>query len=123
MDFLSKARISIDMSTNKVKLGKSKLATSRTYPVYPVKIITSPPKSETLVILTLPGTFSWGLIEESIRLPENVTLMKGIVTSKTENTFTAVFANFHHFLVWRDPGVSLTGKISRLPEQPRCLYA
>ena len=26
------------------------------------------------------------------------------------------------FLVWRDPGVSLKGRISRLPEQPFWLY-
>ena len=26
-------------------------------------------------------------------------------------------------LVWRDPGVSLKGRISRLPEQPCWLYA
>ena len=29
----------------------------------------------------------------------------------------------HFFLVWRDPGVRLKGRISRLPEQPCWIYA
>ena len=36
MDFLSKAGISIDTATNKIKLGKSKLTKGKTYSVYPV---------------------------------------------------------------------------------------
>ena len=99
MDFLSKAGISIDTTTNKVRLGKSKLANGQTYSAYPVKDVSLPAKSETLVTLTSPGAFKQGLIKGSLRLPENVMLMEGIVTSSSAKSFTAVFANFHHLPV------------------------
>ena len=99
MDFLSKAGISIDTATNKVRLGKSKLAKGRTYSVYPVKDVSLPAKSETLVTLTSPGAFKQGLIEGSIRIPENVMLMEGVVTSSSAKSFTAVLTNFHHLPV------------------------
>ena len=66
MDFLSKAGISIDTATNKVRLGKSKLARGRTYYVYPVKDVSLPAKSEMLVTLSSPGAFKQGLSEGSI---------------------------------------------------------
>ena len=60
MDFLSKAGISIDTATNKIRLGKSKLAKGKTYSVYPVHNITLPAKSETLVNLTALKAFEQG---------------------------------------------------------------
>ena len=110
MDFLSKAGISIDTATNKIRLGKSKLAKGKTYSVYPIKNITLPAKSESLVTLTAPKAFSQGLVEGSLPLPENVMLMEGVVASTTEKTFTAVLANFHHLPV----KLSKTDKVGTL---------
>ena len=43
---------------------------------------------------------------------------------QSNGTWSFVVAGiFYFFLVWRDPGVSLKGRISRLPEQPCWLYA
>ena len=96
MNFLSKAGNYIDTATNTIQLGKSKLARGKTYSVYPIKNITLPAKSESLVTLTAPKAFDQGLVEGSIRLPENAMLMEGVVTSKMAKTFSAVLANFHH---------------------------
>ena len=96
MDFLSKAGIAIDTATNKIRLGKNKLAKGKIYSVHHIKSITLPTKSESLVTLTAPKAFDQGLVEGSIRLSENVMLMEGIVASNTAKTFTAVLANFHH---------------------------
>ena len=84
MDFLSKAGISIDTATNKIRLGKSKLAKGITFSVYPIQNITLPAKSETLVTLAAPKAFNQGLVEGSLQLPDNVMLMEGVVTSITE---------------------------------------
>ena len=110
MDFLSKAGISIDTATNKIRLGKSKLTKGKTYSVYPVHNITLPAKSETLVNLTAPKAFKQGLVEGPLQLPDSVMLMEGVVTSSTEKTFTAVLVNFHHLPI----KLTKTDKVGRL---------
>ena len=110
MDFLSKAGISIDTATNKIRLGNSKLPKGKTFLVYPFHDITLPAKSETLVNHTAPKAFKQGLVEGSLQLPDNVMLMEGVVASTTEKTFTALLANFHHLPI----ELTKTDKVGRL---------
>ena len=110
MDFLSKAGISIDTATNKIRLGKSNLAKGKSFSVYPVHNITLPAKSETLVTLTALKAFEQGLVKGSLQLPDNVMLMEGVVASTTEKTFTAVLANSHNLPI----KLTKTDKVGRL---------
>ena len=98
MDFLSKAGISIDTATNKIRLGKRQLAKGKTFSVYPIKNVTLPAKSESLVTLTAPKVFTQGLVEESLQLPDNVMLMEGVVASTTEKHLPQSWPTFITFL-------------------------
>ena len=96
MDFMRKANITINASTQKIKIGQTRQQQS--LPIVTTKKIHLPALSETMVPLNVKGPFASALIEGSSSLPDGICLMEGIV-SASEGQCNAVFANFSHLPV------------------------
>ena len=93
---MSKANITINASTQKIKIGHSRQQQS--FPIVTTKKIQLPAFSETMVPLNVKSPFVSALIEGSPSLPDGICLMEGIV-SASDNKCNAIFANFSHLPV------------------------
>ena len=74
MDFMKRARITIDISNKRIKMGKP-LAT-REKVLFLNKDITLDPNCERQVDLPVPWNFDTGLVEGVHTLPEHVVVME-----------------------------------------------
>ena len=93
MDFMSKANITICANSKTIKIGSPPPLSS--VPIISSKKIHLPAFSETLVPLSVRGSYSSALIEGSSSLPDDVCIMEGIVSVRNSQC-NAVFANFSH---------------------------
>ena len=96
MDLMSKANVTINASTQKIRIGQSRQQQS--LPVVTTKKIQLPAYSETMVPLKVRGSFASALIEGSTSLLEGICLMEGIV-SASDDQCNAIFTNFSHLPV------------------------
>ena len=76
MDFMKRARITIDISRKCIKMGKQLV--NREKVLFLNKDITLEPNSERQVDLPVPWTFDAGLVEGVQTLPEQVVVMDGV---------------------------------------------
>ena len=83
MDFMKRARITIDVSKKCIRMGKP-LAT-REKVLFLNKDITLEPNCERQVDLPVPWTFDAGLVEEVQTLPEQVVVMDGVCKGTIKN--------------------------------------
>ena len=97
MDFMKRARITIDISRKCIKMGKSLI--NREKILFLNKDITLEPNSERQVDLPVPWTFDAGLVEGVHSLPEQVVVMDGVCKGMVRNgqpVCPIVIANFSH---------------------------
>ena len=78
MDFMKRARITIDISNKRIRMGKP-LAT-REKVLFLNKYITLDPNCERQVDLPVPWTFDAGLVEGVQTLPDQVVVMDSVCT-------------------------------------------
>ena len=100
MDFMKQARITIDVSNKRIKMGKP-LAT-RDKVLFLNKDITLEPNCEKQVDLPVPWSFDTGLVEGVSSLPDNIVVMDGLCKGTVKNgspVCPLVLANFSHLPV------------------------
>ena len=83
MDFMKRARISIDIGNKCIKMGKPIANNEKV--LFMNKNITLDPNSERQVDLQVPWTFEAGLVEGVHTLPDQVVVMDGVCKGTVRN--------------------------------------
>ena len=100
MDFMKRARISIDIGNKCIRMGKP-IANNKKV-LFLSKDITLDPNSERQVDLRVPWTFDAGLVEGVHTLPDQVAVMDGVCKGTVRNgqpVCPISLANFSHLSV------------------------